>query len=414
VPPSKSQLELRRWRQVKKIRQLAVCAAAASLLVAGYLFRDELLGVARSAVKTVSSAESSRPEEAAGPVALPPEAAEPELAETAPMETEVAAELVVAENEPEPVSEGPGAVEWLVDNRAQWPTQVVLRESRTFPAVVQGRKAGEVRVPEGTKVDVVAIGPEEIEVRFRDGSLSLPHGATDLAELAPVIRDQAEAVPAEREKQPAQVAKTAPAADPALLAEARQIDGLIKASLAKSGQQPPAPVNDERFLRRAYLMAVGRVPTTGEAAGFLADPEPHKRANLVSGLLRSPGYASQMSNWVFDRLRVVDYNNVAIIRYPAYRQWVRRAVDENMAWDAMVTELLTAQGGGWDEQTAPVGYFTRDRGMPLDNLAITMRVFLGSRMECAQCHDDPFGDTPAEDLDKKQLDELGLAITEPQ
>ncbi|HCN29619.1 MAG TPA: hypothetical protein DIT64_12930, partial [Verrucomicrobiales bacterium] len=37
-----------------------------------------------------------------------------------------------------------------------------------------------------------------------------------------------------------------------------------------------------------------------------------------------------------------------------------------------------------------IGYYMRDRGMPLDNLSNTTRVFLGTRMECAQCHDHPF------------------------
>jgi hypothetical protein len=151
-------------------------------------------------------------------------------------------------------------------------------------------------------------------------------------------------------------------------------------------------------LRRVYLVAVGRIPTAEEAAGFLADQNPHKRANLVASLVQSPGYASHMTNWMFDRLRIVDQNNVAQIRYPVYRRWVRNAIDQDVPWDRMVTELLTAKGGGWDEESAAVGYFTRDRGMPLDNLAVTMRIFLGSRMECAQCHDDPFGDTKQKDF----------------
>jgi hypothetical protein len=69
-----------------------------------------------------------------------------------------------------------------------------------------------------------------------------------------------------------------------------------------------------------------------------------------------------------------------------------------MPWDDFTNSLLSARGDGWDPQTASVGYYTRDRGMPLDNLANSMRVFLGSRMECAQCHDDPFGETERHDF----------------
>ena len=344
------------------------------------------------------SADLARGEEKAEPVALP-EVAGAAMREGMLTQPEAVEEGVIAAAR-ESDQERPPALEWLVGNKPHWPAQVALGETTKFPVVFQGRAAGQVTLSAGAKVDVVEIRSDAIEVRFRDSVLLLPHEATDLAAIAPAIRDQAEAQVTARARLPVVPAEvtTAPLAAPALRAEAGRIDGIIKASLVKRGRQPPASVSDERFVRRTYLVATGRMPTSEEAAAFLTDPDPHKRANLVSRLLRSPGYASQMSNWVFDRLRVVDRSNVSQTRYPAYRQWVRRAVEENMPWDAMVSTLLTAQGGGWDEGTAPVGYYTRDRGMPLDNLAITMRVFLGSRMECAQCHNDPFGDTKQKDF----------------
>lgn len=284
-------------------------------------------------------------------------------------------------------------------NRERWPRQVKLTAEVRFPAMSRGRKVGEVTVPAGAEVDLVAIEEGEVEVSFREGRRRLPHDSTNLAELAAAILS----APASAEKKTpvAAAEKPAPerpASDPSLLSAAQSIDGLIRAGLTKRKLTPPAVIDDERFLRRAYLTAVGRIPTAEEAAEFLGDHSAHKRTNLVSRLVRSSGYASQMTNWIFDLLRIVDRNNVAQIRFPVYRQWVRDAVAQNMPWDQMVTSLLTARGGGWDGETAAVGYFTRDRGMPLDNLAITMRVFLGDRMECAQCHNDPFGDTKQKDF----------------
>jgi hypothetical protein len=81
-----------------------------------------------------------------------------------------------------------------------------------------------------------------------------------------------------------------------------------------------------------------------------------------------------------------------------YRAWVRSAIEDNMPWNVFVKRLLSSTGDGWDPETAAVGYYTRDRGMPLDNLSNSMRVFLGTRMECAQCHDDPFGKTERHDF----------------
>ena len=48
----------------------------------------------------------------------------------------------------------------------------------------------------------------------------------------------------------------------------------------------------------------------------------------------------------------------------------------------------SAQGKVWDNPA--IGYYMRDLGMPLDNLSNTTRVFLGTRIECAQCHNHPF------------------------
>ena len=50
--------------------------------------------------------------------------------------------------------------------------------------------------------------------------------------------------------------------------------------------------------------------------------------------------------------------------------------------------MVAAQGKAWDN--GAIGYYMRDRGMPLDNMANTVRVFLGTRIECAQCHNHPF------------------------
>lgn len=220
--------------------------------------------------------------------------------------------------------------------------------------------------------------------------------------LPQVVQKPSPVISPSAEKAPQSGVKTSPSAQssapPGLVAAAKKIDALIAAHHAKNNFKKPNLVGDERFLRRAYLVGIGRIPTSEETKDFLEESNPNKRSNLIAALMQSPGYASHMTNWMFDRLRMVDYNNVAQIRYPVYRQWVREAVNQDMPWDKMVSELLTTNGGGWDEDSAAIGYFTRDRGMPLDNLAVTMRIFLGSRMECAQCHDDPFGDTKQKDF----------------
>ena len=61
---------------------------------------------------------------------------------------------------------------------------------------------------------------------------------------------------------------------------------------------------------------------------------------------------------------------------------------DNKPYDAWVREMLTAEGKIWDNPAA--GYMLRDAGMPLDSVNNTVRVFLGTQIGCAQCHDHPF------------------------
>ena len=92
-------------------------------------------------------------------------------------------------------------------------------------------------------------------------------------------------------------------------------------------------------------------------------------------------------NFWADILRVKD-NDGGISR-AFYINWIKDSLAENKPYDRFVRELVTASGSGWQARQRAVGYYFRDRGMPLDNMANTMRIFTGTRLACAQCHDHP-------------------------
>lgn len=185
-----------------------------------------------------------------------------------------------------------------------------------------------------------------------------------------------------------------PREDPAYLKKAAfEVDQHIAAFYRSKKLDVPQVTDDATFLRRAFLVSVGRIPTAEEALEFLEIHDPTKREALVDYLLKSKGFSSHMTNWAFDLLRVTDGRVGSSATNEPYRNWVRTAVTNDMPWNEFTHRLIASTGDGWDANTAAVGYYTRDRGMPLDNLSNTMRVFLGARMECAQCHDDPFGTT---------------------
>lgn len=187
--------------------------------------------------------------------------------------------------------------------------------------------------------------------------------------------------------------------DPAFVKKAAfQIDSYVAGWYRTKKLTVPEVTDDATFLRRAFLVAIGRIPTAEEARFFLEIDEEGKRIQLIDYLLASQGYSSHMTNWAFDLLRVTDRKPDFSGSFEPYRDWVRRAVEDNMLWDDFTSSLIAARGNAWDPKTASVGYYLRDQGMPLDNLANTTRIFLGSRMECAQCHDDPFGDIERHDF----------------
>ncbi len=194
-------------------------------------------------------------------------------------------------------------------------------------------------------------------------------------------------------------AATRPQDDPAFLKKAAfEIDSLIAKFYRAQKLDVPPVTDDATFLRRAFLVSIGRIPTTEEALPFLEMDDPTKREALIGYLVKSPGVSSHMTNWAFDLLRITDGRVGTSANNEPYRNWVRKAITDNMPWDEFTQKLLSTSGDGWDPDTAAVGYYTRDRGMALDNLSNTMRVFLGTRMECAQCHNDPFGDTQRGDF----------------
>ncbi|MEO0448306.1 MAG: DUF1549 domain-containing protein, partial [Verrucomicrobiota bacterium] len=188
--------------------------------------------------------------------------------------------------------------------------------------------------------------------------------------------------------------KLPPKNDPAFLKKSALMVDRHVAALYKSKELPvPEVVDDPTFLRRSFLVAAGRIPNLDEARAFLEIDDANKRDALVTYLMQSDGYRSHMTNWVKDLLRAQERFEGGRQKTAApYLEFIHNAIEDNMPWDIMSRELLASRGSIWKEGNGSVGYYVRDKGMELDNLANTMRIFTGTRMECAQCHDDPFGE----------------------
>jgi hypothetical protein len=168
---------------------------------------------------------------------------------------------------------------------------------------------------------------------------------------------------------------------------AGEIDFLVEAKLRDLGLQPNPIASDEVFLRRVYLDVTGRIPSLEETKSFLDSTEPQKREDLIDELLSSPDYVSNFYNFWADTLRLVQYPQGNIVGEP-YMAYVKDQIRQNRPYDQWVYEMLTADGKLWDNPAT--GFQMRDEGMPLPYVDNTVRVFLGTQIGCAQCHDHPF------------------------
>ena len=173
-----------------------------------------------------------------------------------------------------------------------------------------------------------------------------------------------------------------------ILKMSRDIDALVQKQLEQKQEKWNGVVSDETFVRRAYLDIIGRIPTLGETRKFLDSKNKNKRQILIDDLLDSYGYVSRQYNFWADLLRAK--SRVRIVPGQPYLDYIKDSLTENKPYDEFVKEMLVAEGPYMQKGNGAVGYYLRDTGMPEDNMSNTIRIFLGTRLECAQCHDHPF------------------------
>ncbi len=164
------------------------------------------------------------------------------------------------------------------------------------------------------------------------------------------------------------------------------VDELVFANLKRLGIPPSELCDDSTFLRRASIDIAGHPPTLDETRAFLADTAPNKREALVESLLSSPGYADYFANkWAaLLRNKRLDKGTPASF---AFHSWLRDGLLANRPYDVMVRELLAATGAA--VSNPPVAWYNQVK-TPEQQLEDVAQLFLGVRMNCAQCHHHPF------------------------
>lgn len=164
------------------------------------------------------------------------------------------------------------------------------------------------------------------------------------------------------------------------------IDDLVWQKLKSLNITPSESADDAKFMRRAHVDIIGRLPTPQEVRDFLSSTDPNKREKLIDSLLDRPEYIDHWANKWADLLRPNPYR-VGIKAVLNYDNWIREQFRHNRPYDQFVRELVTARGSTWYNGAATM---FRDRRSPEELTTIVSQLFLGIRLECAKCHHHPF------------------------
>jgi hypothetical protein len=176
---------------------------------------------------------------------------------------------------------------------------------------------------------------------------------------------------------------------PANTPENNYIDSYVNAKLKKLRILPSELCTDEAYLRRVYLDVIGQLPTREEYDRFMASTEPRKRELLVDELL---GRKEFVEMWVMkwaELLQIRSDNNQQV-SYKAvvlYYNWLQDRIARNVPMNEIVQELLSATGGTFTNPATNYFQIERDTLKVAEN---TAQVFMGMRIQCAQCHNHPF------------------------
>jgi hypothetical protein len=150
----------------------------------------------------------------------------------------------------------------------------------------------------------------------------------------------------------------------------------------------PSPIcSDEHFLRRVTLDIAGILPTEEDYHAFLADKDPAKRSKLIDRLLARKEFSEIWAMKWAELLMIKSSNAVSGKSVFLYSNWLNERISNNVPLNKMVQELLSASGGTFKNPATNFYQIERDTLKTAENVA---QIFMGIRVQCAQCHNHPF------------------------
>jgi cytochrome c551/c552 len=185
------------------------------------------------------------------------------------------------------------------------------------------------------------------------------------------------------------------------------IDRFVMARLEAAGLKLSPAADRYTLLRRATYDLIGLSPTAEEVEAFEQDTRPDAFARIVDRLLASPHYGERWGRYWLDVARYADTKGYVFTQEPryaysyTYRDYVIRALNEDLPFDRFVLEQLAADQlvseGDDPRPLAALGYLTLGRRFSNnthdiidDRIDVVTRGLLGLTVTCARCHDHKY------------------------
>ena len=165
------------------------------------------------------------------------------------------------------------------------------------------------------------------------------------------------------------------------------IDKWVFKKLQAVGMPPSDVADDATFIRRATLDIAGRLPSTKETKNFLRNTNANKRSDWIDRMLDDPGYSALFANKWSALLRNKQARPTDKRGTFLFHDWIRESMQKNQPYDDFAASILTASGDITDNP--PVAWYRQVKQLN-EQVEDTAQLFLGLRLQCAQCHHHPF------------------------
>jgi hypothetical protein len=166
------------------------------------------------------------------------------------------------------------------------------------------------------------------------------------------------------------------------------VDDYINSKLTNLKVKPSKLSDDKNFIRRVTLDISGRLPTDKEFTDFLKNENPKKRSQLIDRLLEEPGFIDLWALKWAELLQIRSVNNQFSYKSALlYNDWLKKQLKAGETIDNIVNKILTSKGSTFKAPATNYFQIERDTLKRAENVA---QVFMGTRIQCAQCHNHPF------------------------